>query len=350
MAKKKRTARYNPQKPSESYDSLDYQALRQSSAVATIAQTEGYHFDSVDDASMFFARDLDFIKAQAYERQYPEFNATRIFPVSSSVDPGAETIVYHIYDKVGFAKIISDYSQDLPRTNATAKEYSAKIKSVGDSFDYSVQDLRRSRYTGKSLDVKRAEAAKRAVDQEINRIAWCGDEEYGLLGVLSADNQVPVWTPPTNAAGTSTKFADKTPDEILATFKGALSYMSATTKGVERPDTIALDEGSYIELSTTPRSDSSDVTILSWLEDNLPDITFERVGELCAGTEYNPFGNENVMVIYKNDPSKLEIEIPMPFMQHPAQPKSLVFEIPCEARVAGALIAFPFSLLIVPGV
>jgi hypothetical protein len=93
-----------------------------------------------------------------------------------------------------------------------------------------------------------------------------------------------------------------------------------------------------------------DTTILTWLTNNLPGIKFERAGELAANTEYNPFGAENVMLIYRNDPSKLTIEIPMMFNKLPVQPKNLAFEIQCEARIAGVIVYYPLSLLIVPGV
>jgi hypothetical protein len=196
---------------------------------------ESARFDGAEDASVFFAHELDHIKTETYDVLYPEFNALRLFPVESSVNPGAETITYYSYDKTGIAQIIADYSDDLPRADAFGQPYTAKIRGLGASYAYSVQDMRASRFNGKSLDVRRAEAARRAIDTLINRIAWCGAPTHGLRGILSADNQVPIWTPPMNAAGTSTKFKDKTPDEILATFSQALQYMSDTTKGVERP-------------------------------------------------------------------------------------------------------------------
>jgi hypothetical protein len=348
MSKKKN--KYNPSMPSERFDGMDLAALRNSPMIGALAGNPQYRFDSAEDAGVFFARELDYVKAQTYDVEYPEFNATRLFPVESSVDPGMETITYYSYDKTGMAQIIADYSDDLPRADVLGKPFTAKIRGLGASYAYSVQDMRASRYAGKSLDVRRGEAARRAIDALINRIAWCGDETHGLRGVLSPENQVPIWTAPTNAGLTSTKFADKTPDEIFATFSYALRYMSDTTKGVERPDTIVLDEGNYIYLSTTPRSAESDTTILSWLSGNLPGIKFERASELSANTEYNPFGDQAVMVIYRNDPRKLTIEIPLLFNQLPVQPKNLAFEIQCEARIAGAIIYYPLSLLIVPGV
>ncbi|GHU52702.1 hypothetical protein AGMMS49975_09050 [Clostridia bacterium] len=328
----------------------DYFALRQSSALAGLTADKGTRFDSAEDAVVWFSRELDDVKAKTYDRQYPELNALRIFPVSSSVNPGAETTTYYAYDITGMADFISNYSDDLPRADVFGEPQTVDIRPLGSSYQYSIQDIRASRYSGKSLDARRGEAARKFIDRLINRIAWCGDKKRGLRGVLSDNNNVPIWTPSSNADDTSTKFTDKTPDEILADFSGALQYMSAQTNGVEVPDTIAIDQATYIYLATTPRSSLSDTTILKWLQDNLPGITFERAGELSSSSEYNPFTGQNVMVIYKNDPDKLEIEIPLMFNQLPAEPRNLAFVVNCEARIAGAIIYYPFSMLIVPGI
>jgi len=339
-----------PDYTTDDYTTDDYLIVSQSPMATVMAQDKAMHFDSADDAAVWFARELDDIKAKTYDRQYPELNALRIFPVSSNVNPGAETTTYYAFDVAGMAEFIADYSDDLPRADVFGDPQTINIRGIGDSYQYSIQDLRASRFSGKSLDARRGEAARKLIDRLINRVAWCGDAKRGLRGILSSDNYVPIWTPALNAAGTSTKFADKTPDEILLDFSNALQYMSAQTNGVEVPDTIAIDQATYIYLSTTPRSTLSDTTILKWLENNLPGIKFEQAGELQGTSEYNPYTGQNVMVIYKNHPDKLEIEVPLMFNQLPVEPRNLAFVINCEARIAGAIIYYPFSLLIVPGV
>ena len=86
------------------------------------------------DESVFFARELEHVKAQSYDVQYPELTATKNIPVSSEAGPGAETITYQQYDSVGFAKIISNYATDLPRVDLKGKEFTAKVKSIGASY------------------------------------------------------------------------------------------------------------------------------------------------------------------------------------------------------------------------
>lgn len=87
-----------------------------------------------EDASVFFARELDHVKAQSYDVEYPELTALHLFPQSSEADPGAETITYYTYDKTGLAKIIDNYSTEPARADVTGKPSFAKIKSIGDSY------------------------------------------------------------------------------------------------------------------------------------------------------------------------------------------------------------------------
>ena len=76
------------------YDSDEAMTLRGSKIPKAIMASEGTRFDSAEDASVFFARELDHVKAQSYDVEYPELTALHLFPQSSEADPGAETITY----------------------------------------------------------------------------------------------------------------------------------------------------------------------------------------------------------------------------------------------------------------
>ena len=62
------------------YDSTELKTLRNSAIPAAILASEGTRFDSVEEASVFFARELDHIKAQSYDVEYPELTALSCFP------------------------------------------------------------------------------------------------------------------------------------------------------------------------------------------------------------------------------------------------------------------------------
>lgn len=344
----------NTNQKSMRYDQNDYEALLHSKIPAALAETPHMNFDDASDASVFFARELDYVKSQSYDVEYPEFTALKLFPVSSEVSPGAETITYYSYDKTGMAKIISNYATDLPRADVKGKPTTATIKSIGDSYGYSIQEMRASAMAGKSLDARKAESARYQIDYLNNKIAWNGDAETGLRGVLSKDNDVPLYVPANGAKG-SAKWADKTEDEILADITGMLKQIARTTKKVEKPDTLALPSEAYIEIQNR-RIEGTATTVLKYIQDNLTDIkNIVSCPELDPDSvDTNPYAAESdgkgAMLLFKNDPRKFTIENPLSFMQYPVQPEGLEMVVPCEARTAGAIIYYPLSMLIATGI
>lgn len=217
---------------------------------------------------MFFARELDFVKSHAYDKQYPEFTALGLFPVSNEVDPGAESITYYAYDKTGIAKIISNYATDLPRADVKGEPHTAQVKSVGASYGYSVQEMRASRMAGKNLDARKADAARYAIDYTLNRIAWAGDDETGLQGVLSSGNDVPLYVIPAGASG-KTDWNSKTAEEIMVDINGMQKYTARITKNVERPDTLCLPDDVFIDISTR-QIPNTGYTVAKFIMENAP--------------------------------------------------------------------------------
>lgn len=340
--------KYNSEMPSMHYDQADYNALLASNITPSLVGVKGCHFDSAEDASIFFARELDYIKSKSYDKIYPELSALANFPITHEVPEGAETMTYYSYEKTGMAKIISNYATDLPRADVKGKPTTITVKSLGDSYGYSVQDMRASRLAGKSLDTRRAEAARYAMDRTVNTIAFAGDAENNLPGLLTTGNNIPMYTLSTVNTN-KTAFKDKTAAQILDDINGMFAYQSKITKGVEKADTLMLPESVYIDI-TTRQVPNTGYTVAKFLLENAPYLkNIVTAPELESDSaETNPYGS-NVMILYKNDPEKFSLEIPMAFMQHALQNKNLEVIIPCEERVAGMVIYYPLSLLIAVG-
>lgn len=337
------------------FDSTELKTLLNSAIPAAIMASEGTRFDSAEDASVFFARELDHIKAQSYDVEYPELTALALFPISSEADPGAETITYYTYDKSGLAKVIDNYSTDLPRADVNGKPSIAVVKSIGDSYGYSAQEMRASRLAGKSLDVRKAESARYQIDNLTNRIAWRGDEESGLMGVLSAGQNIPLFTITAGATSTKTTWLEKTADEILYDVNGMQKQVAKVTKNVERPDTLCVPSDVFMDMSTRRIPDTS-TTVKSFLLEHAPYLkNIVSAAELNADSvDTNPYAKatagQGVAFLFHNDPRKLSLENPMPFYQYPLQVRNLETVIPCEARTAGVIVYYPLSALIAVGV
>lgn len=337
------------------FDSVEMRTLRDSAIPAAIMASPGTRFDSAEEASVFFARELDHVKAQSYDVEYPELTALSLFPQSSEADPGAETITYYTYDRTGLAKIIDNYSTDLPRADVTGKPSYAIIKSLGASYGYSAQEMRASRMAGKSLDARKGESARYQIDVLTNKIAWAGDKDSGLMGVLSDGQNIPKYVITQGAESSKEKWTEKTADEILADVNGMAKQVAKVTKNVERPDTLCVPAEVYMDISTRRIPDTS-TTVLAFILEHAPYIkNVVSTAELDSDSvETNPYAKDQsgqgVAFLFKNDPKKLTLENPMPFYQYPLQVENLETKIPCEARTAGVIVYYPLSALIAVGV
>ena len=207
------------------FDPTDRRVLERSGIASTLAANPEMRFDGEEDASLYFARELDYVKAKTYDRVYPELTALQMFPVTHEVPEGAETVTYYGYEKRGLARIIANYADDLPRADVAGQPKTAHVKAMGDSYGYSVQDMRASRMAGKNLDARKGEAARYAIDRLTNSIAWKGDAENNLVGVLSEDNDIPIYTLGTGAQGSKTDWSSKTIDEIILDVSGMLAQV-----------------------------------------------------------------------------------------------------------------------------
>ena len=121
--------------------------------------------------SVFFNRELAYIKSKSYDAKYAELKGLTLIPISTEAGAGVNEIVYHQYRGVGFAKVIADYAKDFPRVDIYGIEKSVKVKGIGDSYGYSIKEIRASQRTGKGLDQRRAITARRAHDEMMNRMA-----------------------------------------------------------------------------------------------------------------------------------------------------------------------------------
>lgn len=317
------------------YDEFDLQTIQASG-----------HFREDANEGIIFAQELETVKARSYDVVYPELTATMVIPVDTSAGTGTETITYYQYDAVGQADIISNYSTDLPRVDLKGDKFTADVKSLGDSYGYSVQDARAAAKAGKPLEQRKANAARRAIDQKINDLAYFGDSKHKIVGLLSHAN-IPTYTLPTDGTGTTTTFATKTPDQIIRDLNGMVSKMLELTQNTEIPDTMLIDHVTHAYISSTPRSSTSDTTILQFFLANNPYVKNVQVVPELKGTGT---GGTNVLIMYRKSPDKLTLEIPQPFEQLPVQTNGLEFVINCHARCAGVIVYYPLSLIKAEGV
>ena len=296
-------------------------------------------YTNLDSAeTMFFQGELEQVKAKSYDVLKVPLKAFELIPVDSTTAPGARTVTYEQYDSTGIAKIISNYADDLPTADVKGKEFHSTIKAIGNSYVYSKDDIRAAQFAGKPLNQRKANAAVEAHRQLMNKLAFFGDAEYGIQGLLTNAN-IPN-APVVAGAATTLTWVTKTPDEILKDLNSAVSDMLDLTKGVEVPNTIVMPIAQYNHIATTARSANSDTTILQFFKGNNPGVEVMWATELKGAFT----GGTDGFIIYNRNPDKLFLEVPMMVEVSPAQEKGLSYIVPCESKFGGCIVPYPLSL------
>lgn len=303
----------------------------------------------------FFERELEFIKAKTYDKLYTKKKFALLIPISTEVGRGAESYTYESWDSVGIMKIIARYSDDLPRSDVFAKKFTFQIHSLGGSYGYSIQEVQAAIFAGKPLNSRKADTVRRADEQAVSRIAWKGDSDAGLIGMLSQPN-VPAATVP---AGVTTGFvpwiggSPKNPDEILTDLNNLVDDIVDVSNEVHEANTVIMPIAQHSKLKSTRQASGTDTTILNFWLNSHPEIQLvERVVELKAVAPLPSGGGgpSDVAMAYDRDPDMLTLDIPQPFEMFAAQQRNLEFIVPAHSRIGSVVFYYPLSANIIEGI
>jgi hypothetical protein len=303
------------------------------------------HLDA--DESVFFARELEYTKSRSYDKKYAELKARSVIPMSTEAEPWADAIVYESYDHVGMAKLVTGYADDVPRADVKGSEFINPVKSLASGYGYNIMEIRKSKARGKSLEQRKANAAKRAILELENRLAFLGDAKTNLKGFLNHPN-VPEVTLPSDNEDNGTKWLDsdnitalKTPAQILRDMHATANAIVSQSLGKETPDTLLLPRTRYLHVASTPWSTGNDGRTI--LELFLQQSQFIRNVEWLNELETAADGGGARAMAYRRDPEAVTMEVPQDFEQFDPQPRNLEFVVPCHSRFGGVIFYYPLS-------
>jgi len=299
-----------------------------------------------DNETLFLARELESIEETLYQWEEKELKYRALIPVSNEDSPGADTITYRMITMIGMAKIIANYSDDLPRSDAITREYSQNVKTVGTSFGYNTQEIRAAALANKPLDRIKADSARRAVREKENRIVWTGDDSHGIIGFLNNPN-IPVIAAPAGVGGTT--WVLKTADEILGDVALMVSTGRTQSKGIHSGDTLLLPITQHTDITTRPRATNSDTTIAQFILQNAA-YGIKQIDWLDELQNAFVGGTKDGAVLYEKNPRVISNRIPLEMVTHPAQERGLEFIVPVEARNGGVIIRYPLACLFMTGI
>jgi len=294
-----------------------------------------------DTVGLFLARELETILQRAFEVEYADIKYSTVIPVSSEVGNGADSFTYRVFDKQGSMKVIGDKAQDLPRADVLRKEVTHPVRSLGASFAYTVQETRAAAMVpGMNLEQRRANAVRRAYEEKVQEIAYFGDAPSGMKGFFN-NNQVDKLVP-----DHWFDTADITTDEMLQLLNEPATRIVENSNMKEMPNTMLVPYNVYRVISTTPRSTTSDTTVMEFFLRTNPMITaIEPINELEASKSGGALSKDRV-ICYDRSPDKLQLHIPQPLEFFPPVRQELEFTVASHARVGGLALYYPKSAIV----
>lgn len=307
------------------YDAADLQAVK----------SFNWEPGQLREDGIFLARQLDFVKSRVYETEQPALTGLTLVPVSTEVPAWAESFTSRTYDDVGIAKFISNYADDLPRVDVQGQEETQKLKSLGDSYGYSIDELRLSQALGNDLSVRKGRVARRAIDQKINRVALVGDSRYGFYGISNHPN---IGETAINGDWTS---SDTTVGQIIDDLDAMYDAVTIQSYQNHTPNTLAVSPTRASALRKRRQVGTSGEYQSAWSlwSADHPGVTLIPATELEGNDDVEPQA-----IMYERDVDNLSIEIPRPFEQLPAEKRNLEMVIDCLAKVSGVVVYRPLAL------
>lgn len=299
------------------------------------------------DETNMLALALEDMRAKVFEADYPELKARQFLSVDNDVDPGAETFAYEEEDFAGDVKIIADngYADDFPSVETKAQKKTNFIVSIGNSYSYTLQDLRRAAFSGRSLDARKAIAQRRRFEMGQDRIAalGSGDEriQYGLLNRPTGTSAGQV----RSTTMVSADFANGTANaaNMVSGLNGAVAAMITDSEEVNEPDLLILPTAVYMRLHHTITSDGNPESAAQRFLSTNGFVKRIMPWNLLKGVD-GAGANQSRGLLMSSQSDVASLVIPQEFEVFPPQQQNLSWKVMAHGRTAGCVVYRPLGL------
>lgn len=299
--------------------------------------------------SFFFARQLEHIDPTIYKVEYAGLNARKFFRTILGVPEDAPFYTYGMFDHTGEAEWIFDHSKALPRVDVNGAQKQQVIRKLGDSFGYTLSEIKTASRLQVPLDASRANAAMRVAQEKIDRALSIGDSVAGVTGALKIASGTTTFTPGNKAASGTAAWGTitapvATGDEVYADLVGICAAIINAVKGHDRWQKfrILLPVASYNYAAWVRMGLDSPTTALQAAL-NHPNIQAIDSWHRCD-TASGSGGTR--MMAYADDVDVIGALVPMEAQRLPPVlgPSGLEYVVPVVGACGGIVSKYPLAV------
>ena len=216
-------------------------------------------------------------------------------------------------------------------------------------------DMAKSNYIGRSLDQLLGQGVRLAYDKHMDANVYVGMEEYGTTGLINNPDAVES-TAASNGDAASTKWADKTPDQILADINSAITAAWAAAEYDEAgvPNHVLLPYEQYTYILNTKVTELATETILDFvMKNNI--ATKNGRGFFIGGVRWLKgagTGGTDRMVVYNNDRRFVKMDELVPLSRVMTSPNAaeVCYDTAYMANVSEVQLFYPQTIRYIDGI
>lgn len=302
-------------------------------------QYRGHPFQDAFQANLgFVIAQTAHVEPGVYRYDYPDVDISPIIPIDTSANEWAKSVTYFSLDGAGRAGWVSGNANDVPTVNFAMEQFETAVYMGGIGYRYGFEEVNHARMLQINLDAEKAMLARRAFMEHVYEIGVNGDTEKGFEGLYNYTG-VPSATVTADGTGSSTLWADKTPDQILRDVNDLLIGVHSATNTVAMADTLLLPVERFQTISSLRLTDTGN-TVLEFLQRaNVytamtgQSLTIRGMRGLTNPAAASPASAR--MIAYRRSPEVLKLHLPMSHRFLPVQVMGLQFVIPGVYRIGG---------------
>jgi hypothetical protein len=317
------------------------------------ALSDSFYVKDNQQALSFLQSEVTYIEAEVFRVLYPEIMYPQIISIDTSAGEWAKSITYYGLDRVGEAGWFSGMANNMPMADINRFQREQGVEMAGIGYRYTLEEIGQAMMIpGLNLTAERAEAARRASEEFIDRLVRVGDTQKGVTGLFN-NTSVPIMNAAATGTGSSPLWSTKTADEIVADVQNALTQIQVNSQTVEYADTVLLPVAAMQALANT-RIPNTPISALEYLQKhNFYTMTFNRPltirQTLNLDTASASGGGRGV--VYRNDRGIVRMHVPAPFRFLPVwQTGPMTFDIPGYLRVGSVEFRRPNACLYLDGI
>ena len=299
------------------------------------------------EASLAFVRkQLSVIEPGVYRTVYPDVQYAQLVPVDTSAPEWTRTVQYFSSDEYGTAGWINGNSDDVPTADVSRAVHETGVAMAGVGYVYGWAEVEQARQSGVNLPDEKAQAARRAYENFVDKVALRGDTEKGYTGLLDYPGI-------TAAPAVTGDWATATEDQILGDVNAAILGIATDTLYTGMGDTLLLPYDKLNVLATRRLGDTGQ-TVLGFLRAN--NTYTAMTGQALTiravrGLETAGAGDTARMVVYRRSPDVLKLHIPMPHRFLPVhRTGAMNFVVPGVFRLGGLDVRRPKEVRYIDGI